>query len=233
MKGAGYYDLHSDAQRSSIQDLQAWVDDAVASLPLPCPARPVTVLDLGSSEGGNATRLLGAIVAGLRRRTDQPLQTICSDLASNDFLLKHLQAADWHALEADLWTASCEAYEVPIEQCRLDATTSFGYHTVEEGGLMQYGHSKDHRPDLPQLKLMAAAAFPAGQVLAADFVPDNSADDPLYVPLIRRVRKQLGRRGLLYSGDCKMGAPGHPRGHRQARWSSCSVSDCVSDFGPG
>jgi hypothetical protein len=87
MKGGGYYDQHSGAQLSSIEALRDWVDGAVASLPLPAPAQPVTVLDLGSSEGRNAVRLMAAIVAGLRRRTDQPLQiqTIYSDLASNDF----------------------------------------------------------------------------------------------------------------------------------------------------
>jgi hypothetical protein len=85
MKGAGYYDQHSGAQLSAIQALQEWVDDAVASLPLPAPDQPVTVLDLGSSEGRNAVRLMAAIVAGLRRRTVQPLQTIYSDLASNNF----------------------------------------------------------------------------------------------------------------------------------------------------
>ena len=85
MKGAGYYDQHSTAQLATIGALQDWVDDAVATLPLPAPAQPVTVLDLGSSEGGNAVRLMGAVVAGLRLRTDQPLQTIFSDLASNNF----------------------------------------------------------------------------------------------------------------------------------------------------
>lgn len=85
MKGAGYYDQHSTAQLSSIQAFQDWVDGAVANLPLPAPAQPVTVLDLGSSEGRNAIRLMGAIVEGLRRRTGQPLQTIYSDLASNNF----------------------------------------------------------------------------------------------------------------------------------------------------
>ena len=51
--------------------------------------QPVTVPDLGSSEGRNAIRLMGAIVAGLRRRaTGQPLQTIYSDLASNN--INHL-----------------------------------------------------------------------------------------------------------------------------------------------
>jgi SAM-dependent methyltransferase len=85
MKGAGYYDQHSGAQLSAIEALQDWVADAVANLPMPAPAQPVTVLDLGSSEGRNAVRHMAAIVAGLRRRTDQPLQTIYSDLASNDF----------------------------------------------------------------------------------------------------------------------------------------------------
>jgi hypothetical protein len=85
MKGSGYYDRHSAAQLSSIRTLEDWVDDAVAGLPLPAAAGPVTVLDLGSSEGHNAIRLMGTVVAGLRRRTDQPVRTVFSDLASNDF----------------------------------------------------------------------------------------------------------------------------------------------------
>src|SRR5262249_51611125 len=95
MKGAGYYDQHSGAQWSAIEALRVWVDEVVANLPLPAPARPVTVLDLGSSEGGNAVRLMASIVGGLRRRTDQPLQTIYSDLASNDFnrLFANLEGA--------------------------------------------------------------------------------------------------------------------------------------------
>jgi hypothetical protein len=85
MKGAGYYDQHSSPQMSSIQALQDWVDDAVARLPLPAPPQPVTVLDLGSSEGRNAIRLMQSVVAWLRRRTGQPLETVYSDLASNNF----------------------------------------------------------------------------------------------------------------------------------------------------
>jgi hypothetical protein len=85
MKGAGYYDQHSGAQMASIEALQDWAEDAVADLLLPAPAQPVTVLDLGSSEGRNAIGVMASIVAGLRRRTGQPLQTIYNDLASNDF----------------------------------------------------------------------------------------------------------------------------------------------------
>jgi hypothetical protein len=95
MKGSGYYNQHSTAQLSSIQALQDWVDDAVANLPLPAPPQPVNVLDLGSSEGRNAIHGMAAIVQGLRRRTRQPVQTMYSDLASNDFnqLFTNLESA--------------------------------------------------------------------------------------------------------------------------------------------
>jgi transposase len=93
-----------------------------------------------------------------------------------------------------------------VERVHLDATTSFGYHAIDDDGLMQLGHSKDHRPDLPQIKLMAAAAEPSGLFLAGDVHPGNAADDPLYLPLYRRVRELLGQDGLLYTGDCKVAA---------------------------
>jgi hypothetical protein len=85
MKGGGYYDRHSRAQMASIQILEHWIEEAVANLPLPDPPQAVTVLDLGSSEGRNAIRVMTGIVAELRRRTVQPLVTIFSDLASNNF----------------------------------------------------------------------------------------------------------------------------------------------------
>jgi transposase len=122
-------------------------------------------------------------------------------------LLRHLAPAEARSdLEARLWTSTCEVYQIPAEQVRLDSTTSYGFHTVADGGLMQRGQSKDHRPDLPQLKLMAAAAEPTGVILATAIHPGNTNDDPLYLPLIGRLREVLGRRGLLYCGDCKMAA---------------------------
>src|SRR4051812_32522433 len=122
-------------------------------------------------------------------------------------LLKRLDAdAAWKSLEDDLWHSHCDVYALPVERVRLDATTSCGYHTVTDDGLMQLGHSKDHRPDLAQFKLMAAVAEPSGLFLAGDIPPGNAADDPLYLPLYRRVRAMLGQTGLLYAGDCKMAA---------------------------
>jgi transposase len=112
----------------------------------------------------------------------------------------------WDRIEADLWEGTCQVYSLPLQRVRLDSTTSYGFHTPVDGGLMQLGHSKDHRPDLAQFKLMAAAAEPTGQLIATTVHPGDAADDPLYLPIIERVRTILGRRGLLYAGDCKMAA---------------------------
>ncbi len=77
---------------------------------------------------------------------------------------------------------------------------------MTDDGLFQFGHSKDHRPDLPQVKLMLATLDPLGLPLAADVVPGQRSDAPLYLPVIARVRASLARTGLLYVGDCKLGA---------------------------
>ena len=53
---------------------------------------------------------------------------------------------------------------------------------------------------------MLAALDPMGMPVATDVVPGQRADEPLYVPAMTRVRASLERRGLLYVGDCKMGA---------------------------
>jgi transposase len=72
---------------------------------------------------------------------------------------------------------------------------------VTEDGLFQLGHSKYHRPNLPQLKVMQAALDPLGMPLVAS---RETADDLVYIPAIRQVRAGLGRQGLLCVWDCKL-----------------------------
>src|SRR5512142_1113752 len=137
----------------------------------------------------------------------QPIRPVeFSDDRLSSVLKRLANTPVWPALEADLWHTHCDVHALPVQRVRLDATTSCGYHTVTDDGLMQLGHSKDHRPDLAQFKLMAAVAEPSGLFLAGDVHPGNAADDPLYLPLYRRVRAMLGQTGLLYAGDCKMAA---------------------------
>jgi hypothetical protein len=112
----------------------------------------------------------------------------------------------WEAMEQALWAVTVAGDERELTGIRLDSTTTYGDHDVTEEGLRQCGPRKAHRPDLPPLTLRAAAAEPSGHLLAGDGKPGPWADDPLYTLRIRRVRRIVGRTGLLEAGDGKMAA---------------------------
>jgi transposase len=114
----------------------------------------------------------------------------------------------WQAFESDLNRRTFRVYNLKPQRVRLDRTTASGYWTVTSDGLFQYGHSKDHRPDQPQLKVMISALDPFGMPVATQVVSGECADDPLYIPAIQQVSASLDEHGLLYVGDCKMAALG-------------------------
>jgi transposase len=121
-------------------------------------------------------------------------------------LLDRLAKVDWAAVEADLFHSCFAVYELPSDCVRFDTTTSCGYHAIDPDGIMQLGHSKDHRPDLPQIKIMAAVTQPLAFPLSTDLAPGNTADDVLYWPTIVKVKALINKVGLLFVGDNKMAA---------------------------
>jgi len=121
--------------------------------------------------------------------------------------LDYLSADEsWQQFEDELNRHLMRIYDLSGETVRLDSTTAKSYGEVTADGLLRFGHSKDHRPDLPQLKINVSTLDPLGLPLTATSVSGEKADDPLYVPEIDRVRETLQRRGLLYVGDSKMAA---------------------------
>jgi len=112
----------------------------------------------------------------------------------------------WHRFEAELGGDLVRVYDLKAERVRLDPTTASSYCGVSEEGLFQWGHSKNKRPDLAQVKIMLATLDPLAMPVATEVLSGEKADDPLYVPAIKRVRETLLRNGLLYIGDCKMAA---------------------------
>jgi transposase len=116
------------------------------------------------------------------------------------------QTEPWQQFETALNQRIIRVYQLKPQRVRLDSTTASGYWTVSEEGLFQFGYSKDHRPDLPQLKVMLSALDPLGLPLATQVVAGQVADDPLYLPAVRQVSQSLQEHGLLYVGDCKMAA---------------------------
>ena len=152
----------------------------------------------------------------LRGCTGQPVHPLD---VSDDRLATVLEALSddprWRTVEGALNQHVLRVYDLQPACVRLDRTTASGYWSVTEDGLFQCGHRQDHRPDLPQVKVMISALDPLGLPVATAVVPGQRADDPVYLPSHhprpsrpRAVRAARCRR--LHEG--RSGDPGgHPR----------------------
>lgn len=121
--------------------------------------------------------------------------------------LDSLSVADrWVACERALNQSVLRVYDLQGRVVRVDPTTAAASVTPE--GMFQLGHSKDHRPDLPQVKSSMSVLDPLGLPLTTTVVAGQTADDPLSLPEIAKVRQIARTTGLTYVGDCTMAAIG-------------------------
>jgi transposase len=162
------------------------------------------------TEGDHRKVSVETYITGMTHTLSQLSAQVIAPLDFSDdrlsHLLKHLSKPTyWHKIERDLNARSIEVYALPQEVIRCDATTVSGDHEVTEGGLLQFGHSKDD-PTRPQIKVMMGSLDPLGMPLATDVLSGERADDGLYIPIIERMRSGLNKTGLLFVGDCKMSA---------------------------
>lgn len=107
-------------------------------------------------------------------------------------------------IEQQLGQHLIRAYGLPTETARIDTTTVNVYHRPEEGSLLDYGVSKDHRPELRQFKEVLSTLDPVGVPLCSAMVAGHCADDPLYLPIWQRMVEVIGRADFLVVGDCKL-----------------------------
>jgi transposase len=165
------------------------------------------ILSQGDHRLSWAEKWVGERVEMLERSTGElVLATEWSDDRLGIILDLLSEEEPWQDFEGALNRRTIRVYDLKRERVRLDSTTASGHWEVTEDGLFQFGHSKDHRPDLPQLKVMLSTLDPLGMPVATQVVSGETADDPLYVPAIKQVRDSLDVSGLLYVGDSKMAA---------------------------
>jgi transposase len=102
-------------------------------------------------------------------------------------------------------------YALPTKVARIDTTSFNVTHTPGEAGqperaVLQFGYSKDQRPELLQFKQTLATLDPGGMPLLSATVPGNAADDPLYVPTWQELVALLGHADFLLVADSKAAA---------------------------
>lgn len=112
----------------------------------------------------------------------------------------------WTQIEHELSHRLVRVYRLPQETVRVDTTTVALYHDQETSELFAHGHSKDHRPDLAQIKVAFATLDPLALPAVTVTLPGNRADDGVYIPVITAAQENLSASGLLFVGDSKMEA---------------------------
>lgn len=146
-------------------------------------------------------------LATLQACLDKQLRALdCSDDRLATALDYLSDDGHWENFERALNERSLRVYDLHPQRVRVDSTTAKGYVAVSAEGWFQFGHSKDHRPDLPQVKINLSVLDPLGLPLTTTVVSGEKADDPLYIPEIKRVQQTLRQAGVTYVGDCKMAA---------------------------
>lgn len=112
----------------------------------------------------------------------------------------------WAAFEHAHNQRLINVYQLGVkeEPIRLDAMITQSHRAAS--GEFQYGHSKQHRSDLPQLKTMVATLDPLAMPLFSKTVPGNTSDDVLYLPVLKELIGNLNLLHQLFVGDCKMGS---------------------------
>jgi transposase len=166
-----------------------------------------SILSRGDHRLVHVERWVGNRLFTLQTVTGQDVERLDFTDDRLEIVLRRLSDdARWGQFESRLNQHTVRVYDLNTERIHVDSTTASAYTSVSPDGLFQFGHSKDYRPDLPQVKVMQAVLDPLGMPLATDVVSGERADDPLYVPCIERVQQSLGRCGLLFVGDCKMAA---------------------------
>jgi transposase len=113
----------------------------------------------------------------------------------------------WEPLEERLGKHLIYAYQLPTQTARLDTTRGSVYHQPplerQASSLLQFGYSKDHRPDLRQFVELLGTLDPSGIPLITQTLSGNQADDGVYVPAWHRMVSVLGRSDFLLVADCK------------------------------
>lgn len=133
----------------------------------------------------------------------------CKDFTDDKLgalLDKYSDDAKWAAFEHAHNQRLINVYNLDManEPIRLDAMITQSHRAAS--GEFQFGHSKQHRSDLPQLKTMVATLDPLAMPLFSVTVSGNTADDVLYLPVIRELVVNLELVHQLFVGDSKMGS---------------------------
>jgi transposase len=137
---------------------------------------------------------------GVKDATDDRLADLLSMIGSS-------KQQERENIALRLGQKTIRAYELPTDKARSDTTSFSVYHQprteTESENLINFGYSKDHRPDLVQYRQMLATLDPMGLPLLGATLPGNKTDESDYLPTWRQLAKIIGHKDFLFLADSK------------------------------
>jgi transposase len=115
----------------------------------------------------------------LRGTTGQAGKRVdCTDDRHASVLRRLREDTRWAASASALHPDTVRVYDLSTARVHVDRPSARVDATGRAGGLVPCGHSKEARPDLPQVQVLPAVLAPLGMPLATDGVSGERADAP-------------------------------------------------------
>lgn len=102
-------------------------------------------------------------------------------------------------LERELFFRDRDLFNQELDLVFIDTTSTFLWRD-EESELVRRGHSRDRRPEQPQV-VLCVAVDRTGFPIAWDILPGNTADTKAFAAMIGRLRKRLAIRRVIVVAD--------------------------------
>jgi len=110
---------------------------------------------------------------------------------------------NWQEIAAEITLRAVEAFGLKVETIHYDLTSILFYGEYEGSAWVDYGYSRDHRPDKPQINIGLSATADGEVVLpgGSNIHPGNTHDGSTTVGVHHQLRALFQRSDLLITGD--------------------------------
>jgi len=109
----------------------------------------------------------------------------------------------WQEIAAEITLQAVEAFGLKVETVHYDLTSILFYGDYEGSAWVDYGYSRDHRPDRPQINIGLSATEDGEVVLpgGSNIHSGNTNDGATTVGVHQQLRELFQRSDLLITGD--------------------------------
>jgi transposase len=109
----------------------------------------------------------------------------------------------WQAIAAEVTLNAVEQFGLNVQTVHYDLTSICFYGKYTGSGWVEFGYSRDHRPDLPQINVGLSATADGEVVLpgGSGIHPGNTNDATTTVPNYQKLQALFERSDIVVTGD--------------------------------